>query len=96
MLPIEVFVWGCGGSAAVEIVALTKVYYAQNFQLPFRYKLWHFYLLRVVLAAIGGGLAVAYGIQQPILAANIGAATPLIIEALTRNLGGTDGVSQPT
>jgi hypothetical protein len=39
----------------------------------------------LALAAVGGGLAVAYNIENPILAANIGAATPAIIMALTRD-----------
>jgi hypothetical protein len=85
----EIFSWGLGGSLAVEIVEFMKLYYRTRFSLPFRYRLWHFYLLRVLLACLGGGLAIAYGIDKPLLAANIGAATPLLIEALTRNLGST-------
>lgn len=80
----EIFIWGFGGSLAVEVVDFSKTYYAENYSLPFRYRLWHFYVLRLILAAVGGGLAIAYKIENPILAANIGAATPLLIESLTR------------
>jgi hypothetical protein len=80
----EIFLWGFGGSLAVEVVEFMKTYYAETYTLPFRYRLWHFYLLRLILGAIGGGLAIAYKIDNPILAANIGAATPLLIESLTR------------
>lgn len=71
----------------MEIVEFMKHYYKRRFSLPFRYRLWHFYLLRVLLSCVGGGLAIAYGIDKPLLAANIGAATPLLIEALSKNLG---------
>lgn len=83
----EIFCWGLGGSLAVEIAGFIKVYYKPRFSLPYRYSLWHFYLLRIILAALGGGLAVAYGIDKPLLAANIGAATPLLIEALAKGTG---------
>ena len=87
MNALETFAWGLGGSLAVEIVEFVKLYYRRRFSPPYRYKLWHFYVLRVILAAVGGGLAIAYGIDKPLLAANIGAATPLLIEALGRGLG---------
>ena len=87
MTSLDTFLWGLGGSLAVEIVEFVKLYYKRRFSLPYRYKLWHFYVLRVLLSGVGGGLAIAYGIDKPLLAANIGAATPLLIEALARNLG---------
>jgi len=90
----KIFLWGFFGSIAVEIVEMAKFYYRSDFKLPFRYKLWHFYLLRLILASLGGGLAIAYGIQKPLLAANIGAATPLIIEALARNVGGAPEIDK--
>ena len=81
-----VFLWGLSGSMAVELLQLSKCYYRKNFDLPYRYKMWHFYVMRILLAAIGGGLAVAYGIDNPLLAANIGAATPLIIDAMSKGI----------
>lgn len=87
MTSLDVFIWGVCGSLAVEIVEFTKLYYRHNFSMPYRYKLWHFYVLRLMLASIGGGLAIAYAIDTPLLAANIGAATPLLIEALAKNMG---------
>ena len=39
-----------------------------------------------MLAIIAGGLAVAYEITTPLLAINVGAATPLILQALGRGL----------
>ena len=86
MSSTQIFLWGLGGSLAVEAVELSKSYYRKRFALPYRYTLWHFYVSRTILSVVGGGLAVAYGIDKPLLAANIGAATPLLIEALTRGL----------
>jgi hypothetical protein len=94
MTTTEIFLWGLGGSLAVEAVELSKVYYRSRFSLPYRYKLWHFYVSRILLSLVGGGLAVAYAIDKPLLAANIGAATPLLIEALSRGL--SDGNNTPT
>jgi hypothetical protein len=93
MTNVEVFFWGLGGSLAVEVVELSKIYYRRRFAVPYRYTLWHFYVSRVVLSLVGGGLAVAYAIDKPLLAANIGAATPLLIEALSRGL--SDGNNTP-
>lgn len=87
MMVLEVFWWGVAGSLSVELLELSKCYYQKQFTLPFRYKLWHFYIMRALLSAVGGGLAVAYGITEPLLAANIGAATPLLIDALSKGLG---------
>ncbi len=81
MTAIEVFSWGFGGSVAVEIVNAVK-HYDLNGELPSRYKDFLFWGLRVLLAIVGGGLAIAYEIDKMLLAANIGAATPLIIQQL--------------
>jgi hypothetical protein len=39
---------------------------------------------RVFLSLLAGGLAVAYDIDRPLLALNIGASTPLIFQALAQ------------
>jgi hypothetical protein len=38
--------------------------------------------MRFVMAVIAGGLAVAYNVQTVILAVNVGASAPLILQAL--------------
>ena len=38
-----------------------------------------FWIVRCILALIGGGLAVAYGVVSDIVAVHIGASTPAII-----------------
>jgi len=80
-----IFLWGVGGSIAVEVVTMWG-YYEHDRALPERYKQFGFWVVRALLAIMGGGLALAYEIQKPLLAANIGAATPLIIRAFAAGL----------
>jgi|SRR6185503_17865566 len=93
MTPVEQFAWGFLGSMAVEVVALFRLFQKAEgeFTLPLRYRSTLYWIVRIFLAAIGGGLAIAYEIENPLLAANIGAATPAIVTALTRD-SGTNGV----
>jgi hypothetical protein len=83
----EQFAWGFLGSMAVEIVTVFRLLQRSDNHaaLPSRYRSVLYWSVRLALAAVGGGLAVAYNIKNPILAANIGAATPAIIMALTRD-----------
>jgi hypothetical protein len=82
MTPVEAFVWGFAGSLAVEVITLFNLYNAEVRSLPRRYRKPGFWLVRFLVAVIAGGFALAYGIQQPLLALNIGVATPLIIKTL--------------
>jgi hypothetical protein len=86
MSPLSTFGWGFAGSVAVEVVTLLSFYYAHPVRLPLRYRKPGFWIARLMLALLGGALAVGYGIEQGILAFNIGAATPLIITSLARGL----------
>ena len=72
MTPLETFLWGFGGSIAIEIVDLNQAFQSGRSRLPRRYSNWLFWVCRVLLAVVGGGLAVAYGIHDNrLLAANI-------------------------
>jgi hypothetical protein len=79
------FLCGFGGSIAVEIVLLHQVMQTDS-ALPARYKNLEFWIVRTLLAIVSGGLALAYEIDKPLLAANIGAATPLIIKAFSEGI----------
>jgi|SRR5437867_11946254 len=79
------FLFGFGGSLAVEIVSINQQYSSGSDQLPARYKSPWFWLCRLLLAGVGGGLALAYGIEgKPLLAVNVGISTPLIIQTVAR------------
>jgi hypothetical protein len=78
--------WGFLGSAAVELISLFGYYTTRGGRLPSRYRKIGFWITRFVLALLAGALAVAYEINKPILAFNIGAATPLIVTFMTKGL----------
>jgi hypothetical protein len=85
MDPLSTLLWGFLGSAAVELISLFG-YYTRGGRLPSRYRKVGFWVTRFVLALLAGALAVAYEINKPILAFNIGAATPLIVTFMTKGL----------
>lgn len=82
----EQFLWGFVGSLAVEIVKIHWLYGMAR-RLPARYSDPVFWIARSLLAFTGGGLAMAYRIETPVLALHLGAATPLIVQALAQNVG---------
>lgn len=89
MTTLSAFLWGFGGSVAVEIVSVAQqidVICDGGITLPARYGRCIFYIIRLLLATIAGGLAVAYQIDRPLLAINIGASTPLIVQALAQGV----------
>lgn len=86
MTVLQQFLWGFVGSLAVEIVKIHLLLGASR-RLPLRYLKPVFWIARVLLALTAGGLAVAYDIETPVLALHVGAATPLIVQALAQNLG---------
>jgi len=83
---LQQFLWGFIGSVAVEIVKIHFVLGASR-RLPLRYSKPSYWIARLLLALTAGGLAVAYDIKTPVLALHVGAATPLIVQALAQNLG---------
>jgi hypothetical protein len=84
MFGVNQFCWGFFGSMAVEVVLLCG-YYRRGVALPLRYRRPGFWLTRFLLAFLAGGLVVAYGISTPVLALHLGAATPLVIQALAHD-----------
>jgi hypothetical protein len=83
---LQQFLWGFVGSLSVEIVKIHFVL-GESRRLPPRYSKPSYWIARLLLALTAGGLAVAYDIKTPVLALHVGAATPLIVQALAQNLG---------
>ena len=76
---------GVGGSVAVEVINVYQVYHLRNIRFPERYRRKGFWTIRVLLCVIAGGVAVAYAIDKPILALNVGASAQLIFQALAQD-----------
>lgn len=80
----EAFGYAVGGGVALEALGFYKIRKSSfpEWTRTFRYWFW-----TIVMILIGGGLAVAYVKSEvaldPILAINIGAAAPVIIERLS-------------
>ncbi len=79
----QIFVWGFFGSAAVEIAAIIRRLESPG-RLPVRYKKRWYWLVRTLYGFVSGMLAVAYGIDNAIVAIHIGIATPLILSQLAK------------
>lgn len=73
----------------MEVVAINQLWNSEQSHVPAHYKNPWFWACRLLLACIGGGLTIAYGIKEnPILAVNVGAAAPLIVRALASGVSG--------
>lgn len=87
---LQMFLWGVMGSLGVDIITVAN-YFNRGRPFPKRYRRALFYFTRALVAVLGGSLAIAYSIPESVvnralLAINIGASTPLIIQQFTRGL----------
>ncbi len=78
------FLWGFAGSAAVEVVTVLQIFQKDPVVVPIRYQRFWFWVTRFCVGIMAGGLALAYEVDKPLLALNIGAATPLIIQTFAK------------
>ena len=90
MTPAETFLWGFGGSLVAELITVLPIYYHKPIVVPERFRRIDFWFARALLAVVAGGLALGYHIQSEILAANIGASAPSILNLFAQ------GVRPPT
>jgi hypothetical protein len=81
----QLFMCGFAGSGLVEVVAILR-YYNKPGRFPVRYSKKGFWATRTVLALGGGFFAFLYNPLNLLLAAHIGASTPLLVAALTESL----------
>jgi len=75
----EIFIWGFTGSVAVEIIKAFRYLQKPPGKLPAIYFQIKFYIVGILVAVAAGGLAVAHEVNTPLLALDIGIATPLIL-----------------
>jgi hypothetical protein len=82
--PLAAFLWAAGGSLALEIISLYNEIRAEKTTgLPKYYRSPVFWIVRIFVTGIAGGLAVAEGASRPLLAVNIGASAPAILQLLS-------------
>jgi hypothetical protein len=80
------FLWGFGGSWAIEFFTIYEILNSED-KLPRRYYSFIFWIIRLILAVVAGGIVIAYEIKQkPLLALNIGISAPLILKQLARTV----------
>jgi len=83
MTNVERFAWGAAGSLADEVVSLWDAVRSDaTLKLAPRYRSGVYWLVRVLLAGVGGALAVAYQSDQPAICMGVGAAAPTILRYL--------------
>ena len=80
---LEAFGWGCAGSCALEVVHFCHAV-RESQRLPQYYRKKTFIVGRMLLMLVGGVVAAAWGIAQPIQGLALGAAAPRLILALER------------
>jgi hypothetical protein len=82
---VAILTFACGfvGSMIGEIFAMDEGL-RKDEPLPARFYNVGFWLVRILTAGFGGGLAVWYKVQNPIAALQIGASAPLIYKGLSK------------
>ena len=86
MTDLETFLWGMLGALGVELAGMYRL--CRSGKLPSRYTSSLFWLIRSLVIAGGGAVALAYSLSgltiSSLLAANLGAATPLLLAELAQ------------
>jgi hypothetical protein len=81
----RVFLCGVFGSVIVEAMTILQCYQKPG-GFPKRYSKKGFWAVRTVVAVAGGVLAMLYDTTNLLLAAHVGASTPLIISTMEKTL----------
>lgn len=81
MTPIYQFLWGAAGSFAVEVVVL-YLSLVTGRPLARRFHRTSYWVVRLLVTVVAGIVAMAFQVQFPREAMEIGIATPLIVNSL--------------
>lgn len=83
---LETFFWAFGANMAFELLDIHTTRKTGN-RLPVRYRTLTYWVICLILSSVGGFLAIAHNIKgNPLLAINIGAATPIILRSLGKRM----------
>ena len=80
MGPLGQFFWGVAGSFAIEVVYLARVF-GSGRPIPKKFRVRGYWIVRSLLAVVAGLLAVAIQVQAPVIAMEMGAATPFVVDS---------------
>jgi hypothetical protein len=81
---VVTFLWGFFGNLSVEIVNLCH-HYDSKTPVPSHYQHLHFWILRLMMASVGGSLAIAMGIESnAMMSVYVGASAHLIIQKFSK------------
>ena len=81
------FLWAAGASLAVDVVNWNRAISDGRVCVPAPYDRLSFWFARALLALVAGALALAHGGGNgPWAAVQIGTATPLLIQRMTRSV----------
>ena len=82
-----VFIVGFAGGFLADLLALYELRHIDPASLPTYIKSKFYWVMNIVMACLGGGLALLYGFKDvnALLVVNIGASAPLIIKSLATN-----------
>ena len=81
---MHIFWWGCIGSISVEVIEIWQYYRSNPIKFPERHKRFSYYFIRLLVAFIAGGVAMAFEAQNAKAAIALGAAAPLIIDKFSQ------------
>lgn len=87
----EQFLWGFGASLFVELLAIHHDFSVEPSLSP-KYAMPLYWCNRVLIAAGAGFVPVAYGVDSPMLAMQLGASAPLILEAMQRGVSASAAI----
>jgi hypothetical protein len=77
-----IFLWGSAGGLLAEFLGIWSLRKEDNW--PKYFRRLRYYLISLMMSLIGGGMAVIYGMHEMpgLLALNIGASAPLMLQRL--------------
>lgn len=74
------FVWGVAGSFAIEVVYLARIL-GSGRPIPRKVRTRSYWIVRSLLGVVAGLVTVAFQAQAPIVAMEIGVATPFVVDS---------------
>ena len=89
MDPLAQFVWGFAGSAAYEIIRLKRACKSGRC-IPKYFRGARYWLISLLVAAVAGTLSLAAQAPTPLLAMQLGVATPVIINRWSKERPASD------